>query len=410
MCEIQFVMSHDINNTEITNFLEMLESGSYINQDATGLFTDNGTKWKFRTALYEIKDKKSSKLPDDIGANCTKFLVGHNRLATTGSEKLNKNNHPFETRNFMLVHNGIIGNHDLLKGQYKLNYEEETDSAIVPRLLELYLVKHKDIVKTIEEVAEVLSGSYSILLYYKPTKRLFYFKSSGTSFSFMKTIDKHGKIAVYGSTKDENLLNCYEWDEDGMFQIDTLRKRAFATPEPGKVYELFQNTLKIDEVGSFLPLVSTIYHYGRNNNSWDMYDYSHGQVKNNTIPAIGSHKHIDTAFNTKKIDPLQTQEDLSIEEDFEDFLTELSYVNLNDNIYEEIADADVQFYAASRSIVIRGLRSHTYDVMNSHLEGVKKWNDNTLLSGEVNITIPFDSIQAFLETFSAEHKRTGAIQ
>lgn len=404
MCEIQFVMSHSINNTEITNFLEMLESGSYINQDATGLFTDNGTKWKFRTALYEIKDKKSSKLPDDIGANCTKFLVGHNRLATTGSEKLNKNNHPFETRNFMLVHNGIIGNHDLLKGQYKLQYEEETDSAIVPRLLELYLVKHKDIVKTIEEVAEVLSGSYSILLYYKPTKRLFYFKSSGTSFSFMKTIDKHGKIAVYGSTKDDNLLNCYEWDEDGMFQMDTLRKRAFATPEAGKVYELFQNTLKIDEVGSFLPLVANIYTYPRHNKAWTDYDYSHGNDysshgKYSVIPAVG------TATKTA-----QKQEDERIEDDFEDFLTELSYVNFDNDVYEEVADADVQFYAASRSIVIKNLRASTCDLVGSYLEGVRKWNDHTCLIGDMNITIPYDSIQVFLETFSAEGKRTGAIK
>ena len=406
MCEIQFVMSHNINNTEITNFLEMLESGSYVNQDATGLFTDNGTKWKFRTALYEIKDKKSSKLPDDIGANCTKFLVGHNRLATTGSEKLNKNNHPFETRNFMLVHNGIIGNHDLLKGQYKLKYEEETDSAIVPRLLELYLVKHKDIVKTIKEVAEVLSGSYSILVYHKSTKRLFYFKSSGTSFSFMKTIDKHGKIAVYGSTKDDNLLNCYDWDTDGMFQMDTLRKRAFATPEAGKVYEIFPNTLKIDEVGTFEPLVSAIYQYGRTNtynSSWNDYDYSHGTTratKNfSVIPAVG------TATKTA-----QKQEDERIEEDFEDFLTELSYVNFDNDVYEEVADADVQFYAASRSIVIKKLRASTCDLVGSHLEGVRKWNDNTCLIGDLNITIPYDSIQAFLETFSAEGKRTGAIK
>jgi len=395
-------MSHNINDTEITNFLEMLESGSYVNQDATGLFTDNGTKWKFRAALYNIKEKKSLNLPDDISANCTKFLVGHNRLATTGSEKLNKNNHPFETRNFMLVHNGIIGNHDLLKGQYKLKYEEETDSAIVPRLLELYLVKHKDIVETIKEVAEVLSGSYSILLYYKPTDRLFYFKNSGTSFSFMKTINKYGKIAIYGSTKDENLLNCYEWTDDGMFQIDTLRKRAFATPESGKIYELSQKNLSLNEVGAFIPLASNIYSYGRRD--WVDYDYSHGAMRStNIVPTVA-------ALKTTKINPIQQQEDEKIEDDFDDFLTELSYINFNDDIYEEVADGDVQFYPASRSIVIRNIRTHTYDVINSYLEGVKKWVDNSLMSGEVNVTIPFDSIQVFVETFTTLNSKTGAIK
>ena len=405
MCEIQFVMSHNINNTEITNFLEMLESGSYANQDATGLFTDNGTKWKFRAALYNIKEKKSLKLPEDISANCTKFLVGHNRLATTGSEKLNKNNHPFETRNFMLVHNGIIGNHDLLKRQYKLKYKEETDSAIVPRLLELYLVKYKDIVQTIKEVAEVLSGSYSILLYYKPTNRLFYFKNSGTSFSFMKTINKHGKIALYGSTKDENLLNCYEWTDDGMFQMDTLRKRAFATPESGKVYELIQKDLSLNEVGTFIPSasnMSNIYNYGQRD--WMDYDYSYGAARSTNNISAG------TTLKTTKINPIQQQEDEKIEDNFDDFLTELSYINFNSDIYDEVADGDVHFYPASRSIVIRNIRTHTYDVLNSYLDGVKKWVDNSLMSGEVNVTIPFDSIQVFVETFRALNSKTGAVK
>ena len=114
MCEIQFVMSRNINDEEIVNFLDMLNEGSYSNSDATGLCTDNGTKWKFRTALHSLKDKKSGNLLSDIRVNTSKFLIGHNRLATTGSEKENKNNHPFETSNLMLVHNGVISNHDSL--------------------------------------------------------------------------------------------------------------------------------------------------------------------------------------------------------------------------------------------------------------------------------------------------------
>ena len=132
MCEIQFVMSHNINDEEIGNFLDMLTEGSYSNSDATGLCTDNGTKWKFRNAIHRLKDKKTDHLLRDIRMNTNKFLIGHNRLATTGDEKFNKNNHPFETPNIMLVHNGIISNHMSLKGDFSLDYKEETDSAILP--------------------------------------------------------------------------------------------------------------------------------------------------------------------------------------------------------------------------------------------------------------------------------------
>ena len=161
MCEIQFVMSRSINDEEIGNFLDMLNEGSFSNSDATGLCTDNGTKWKFRTALHKLKDVKTKDLMNDIRVNTSKFIIGHNRLATTGDEKENKNNHPFETENILLVHNGVISNHDALKTSFSLNYEEETDSAIIPHLIETYLLAKDDIVSAIKEVAECLQGSYN---------------------------------------------------------------------------------------------------------------------------------------------------------------------------------------------------------------------------------------------------------
>ena len=108
--------------------------------------------------------------------NTSKFLIGHNRLATTGSEKENKNNHPFETSNLMLVHNGVISNHDSLKGNFALDYPEETDSAIIIHLMEAYLEQDYSIEDAIKETAESLQGSYSVMVYHKPDDRIFYFK------------------------------------------------------------------------------------------------------------------------------------------------------------------------------------------------------------------------------------------
>ena len=405
MCEIQFVMSHNINDEEIVNFLDMLNEGSYTNSDATGLCTDNGTKWKFRTALHSLKDKKSGSLLTDIRVNTSKFLIGHNRLATTGDEKLNKNNHPFETSNLMLVHNGVISNHDSLKGNFALDYPEETDSAIIIHLMEAYLEQDYSIVRAIKETAESLQGSYSVMVYYKPENKIFYFKNSSTSFAFMKTITKTGKISLYGSTKTQNLVSCYDWTKDGLFDIDTLRNRAYAEPKSGIVYELSKDKLNIDEVGIFTPVTTRYATYTGStryySNDWD---YSHGEGKWNN-PSVENLKMSDST--TKFYDRhSRNQADEDIEENFEDLITEIGYLNISDSLLNDIEEATVTFHDNSRAIVIENLNQLAVSELDKFIE-LKEWVASTNPMGTRNMTITYDNVQEFLDNFSHKHMNTG---
>ena len=96
-------------------------------------------------------------LPDNVNV-----IMGHTRMATQGSEKLNYNNHPFvgqagECR-FALAHNGIISNDRLLRKEKSLPEPYiQTDSYIAVQLLEKAGTLD---FTTLKEMAEALIGSF----------------------------------------------------------------------------------------------------------------------------------------------------------------------------------------------------------------------------------------------------------
>tara|TARA_R100000742_G_C4261662_1_gene79463 strand:- start:68 stop:1060 length:993 start_codon:yes stop_codon:yes gene_type:complete len=329
--------------------------------------------------------------------NTSKFLIGHNRLATTGCEKNNKNNHPFETSNLMLVHNGVISNHSSLKGNFALDYAEETDSAIIIHLIEAYLEQDYSIEDAIKETAESLQGSYSVMVYHKPDDRIFYFKNSSTSFAFMKTVTKTGKVSLYGSTKTQNLVNCYNWEKDGMFDIDSLRNRAYAEPEAGIIYEMDKKGMNIDEVGKFSPSTSkwggNLYvgnsatrYYGTD---WD-YEYGAGWKKS-------------TEAEIKRI------ADVDIEEDFEDMVAELGYCLGSDDFHDDLSESKITFHDNSRTVIIENLNVLSITEMDKFIE-MKSFTVNTNPKGTRNVSLTYDNIQEFLDNFGHKHMNGKAIK
>ena len=92
------------------------------------------------------------------------IVMGHTRMTTQGSEKININNHPFpgtagNTR-FALAHNGVLINDKTLRKKYKLPATQiETDSYVAAQLLEQYGQVSFDALRS---VAEALEGSVAI--------------------------------------------------------------------------------------------------------------------------------------------------------------------------------------------------------------------------------------------------------
>lgn len=90
--------------------------------------------------------------------------IGHTRWATHGGVT-DENAHPHTSENgkIAVVHNGIIENHSELKqriGEEK--FKSETDTEVIPHLLEEKIEKHGDIKKAIEKTINELEGSYAV--------------------------------------------------------------------------------------------------------------------------------------------------------------------------------------------------------------------------------------------------------
>ncbi len=124
--------------------------------DATGFaFNHNGHISIFKRPLPARK--MHLHLPDEVYA-----VMGHTRMATQGSEKLNYNNHPFPGRagekHFALAHNGVISNDKLLRKEKSLPESVvQTDSFIAVQLLES--AGSLDF-NSIKDMAEDLIGSF----------------------------------------------------------------------------------------------------------------------------------------------------------------------------------------------------------------------------------------------------------
>ncbi len=124
--------------------------------DATGFaYNHNGHISIYKRPLPARK--MHLHLPDEVYA-----IMGHTRMATQGSEKLNFNNHPFPGRagdqHFALAHNGVISNDKLLQKEKSLPESYiQTDSYIAVQLLEN--AGHLDF-NSVREMAEDLIGSF----------------------------------------------------------------------------------------------------------------------------------------------------------------------------------------------------------------------------------------------------------
>lgn len=99
-------------------------------------------------------------LPGDIG-------IGHTRWATHGIPSL-YNAHPhFDcTGNVAVVHNGVIDNFLELRQYLKKNghsFESETDTEVIPHLIEEMLRSGVDLEQAVTEVTRRIEGTYAIV-------------------------------------------------------------------------------------------------------------------------------------------------------------------------------------------------------------------------------------------------------
>lgn len=205
MCQIQFIRKKGecLTRRDIAEFFKLMELGSLDNNCAFGFFNDK-VFHKHEGRFHLGNFQKHAQLLN------SQFIVGHNRLATTGHKDKTYNNHPFRLNDFTLVHNGTIDNYAELRANHNIQTSIETDSYVILWLINYYFEqsdgnRQQRICTAIQKTAQKLSGSFSVLLHDRGTDDLYYFKNRLTSFAFCLFDD----AVLIGSTNPVNLEHVY---------------------------------------------------------------------------------------------------------------------------------------------------------------------------------------------------------
>ncbi len=133
-----------------------------------------------------------------------------NRINYVGNDE-NRNHHPFELGDFVLIHNGTISNAQVLHNKYNFQTTINTDSYVILELIDYFFKKsnikdrRRRIAAAAQDTIKELSGKYSVVLYDKRGKSIFYFKNIMAPFSLCK----YGNKILCGSTSSENLDYLY---------------------------------------------------------------------------------------------------------------------------------------------------------------------------------------------------------
>lgn len=160
MCGIVgYIGNHDSKEILLKG-LEKLEYRGYdsagiaiLNEEAVHVFKEKG----------RIADLRSI-VDFDVFAQVG---IGHTRWATHGVPSAT-NAHPHQSASgrFILVHNGVIENYEILKREYLhgVPFNSETDTEVIVQLIELFANDGLPTVEAFRKTLKLLKGSYAIAL------------------------------------------------------------------------------------------------------------------------------------------------------------------------------------------------------------------------------------------------------
>lgn len=147
-------------NKALPIVLSGLKFLEYRGYDSAGVAYVKNNEIVIKKEVGRIKN-----LEDNLNIEEETYLsIGHTRWATHG-EPNKVNSHPHKQGKFTVVHNGIIENYLELKKKLESNgykFISDTDTEVIPALLDYYYKSEKDILKLINKVINELKGSFAL--------------------------------------------------------------------------------------------------------------------------------------------------------------------------------------------------------------------------------------------------------
>lgn len=180
--------------------------------------------------------------------------IGHNRWATHGRPSL-ANAHPHSdcAKEITIVHNGTIVNYESIKNELTKKghvFLSETDTEVIPHLLEEYVKTGSDFETAFKQTATRLEGSFGIVALYARTPGRLYIAKNGSPISI--GVGKDELIVASSTNALVRYTDRYITLEDGEYAIldgDTLAvevKRWETNRRQIKVEQLIEGVVASD--------------------------------------------------------------------------------------------------------------------------------------------------------------------
>jgi len=166
MCSIIGFLSDHRVAPRIVQSLKRMECIGY---DSVGVATKNHDSITVIKGIGKVDDVNNKLHMDDLNGNVG---IGHTRWATHGGVT-DENAHPHlcQTGSIGIVHNGIIENHvelrDYLEKNHNIVFKSDTDTEIIPNLLQVNLEKSHDVKQAIMDTVKQLKDHYAFVALFK---------------------------------------------------------------------------------------------------------------------------------------------------------------------------------------------------------------------------------------------------
>jgi len=182
----------------------------------------------------------------------TNVGIGHTRWATHGIPSV-VNSHPHRVGKFTVVHNGIIENYASIREMLKnkgIKFVSETDTEVIPALLDYHYKEEKDILKVLKKTLENLEGSYAIGVICDDDLNTIYAARYGSPLIIAK--DKKGNFiasdvpAILSFTNKYILLDEGDIAKVRVDKIDIFNKNLDLIQKEDKVFEGSQDAAMLN--------------------------------------------------------------------------------------------------------------------------------------------------------------------
>lgn len=176
MCGIVGAVSNKNITAKVLEGLKKLEYRGYDSAGIAALINGN-----FNTVKEEGKIAKLEKALQENPLK-SNIAIGHTRWATHGVPS-KENSHPHASGEVCVVHNGIVENYQELKEKLQKNgvkFLSQTDTEVVPHLIEYHYKKTSDIKKSLILTAAEIHGTYALAVIFKDQENTIAFAKKGS--------------------------------------------------------------------------------------------------------------------------------------------------------------------------------------------------------------------------------------